>query len=181
MRLWMLWAAVALLTVTALVTLLAATRSAHEPGQARVATARAPLVASVGVLALLLGLLATMTTSTWGWHDWHTGHMAAGAGGTATSAAALPGAVTLEIRAGDTWFDPADPTLPADTAVNLRVTNAGKVDHDLTVPALGLGVAVHPGRSAVLGIEGVAAGSYPFECTVPGHAAAGMRGTLQVT
>lgn len=181
MLLWMLWPAVVLLTATAVVTLRAARGSANEPDQARVTTARAPLVAGVGVLAVLLGLLATMTTSTWGWHDWHTGHMAAGAGGTATSAAALPGAVTVEVRAGDLWFDPADPTLPADTRVNLRVTNAGEAYHDLTVPTLGLTVAVDPGRSAVLGIEGVTAGNYPFECTVPGHAAAGMRGTLRVT
>jgi len=38
-----------------------------------------------------------------------------------------------------------------------------------------------PGKSATLTVTFAKAGSYPYSCTVPGHAAAGMKGTLKVT
>lgn len=38
-----------------------------------------------------------------------------------------------------------------------------------------------PGKSATLTVTFAKAGKYPYLCTVPGHAAAGMKGTLKVT
>ena len=38
-----------------------------------------------------------------------------------------------------------------------------------------------PKQSATLKVTFAKAGKYPYSCTVPGHAALGMKGTLTVT
>ena len=62
----------------------------------------------------------------------------------------------------------------------IKLANRGKVVHDLRVagkktPRIG------PGKTATLRFGDLAPGTYRFICTVPGHAALGMRGTLTVT
>jgi uncharacterized cupredoxin-like copper-binding protein len=64
--------------------------------------------------------------------------------------------------------------------VAFRVTNKGSLPHDFKVfgkktPLLA------PGRSATIKVVFAKAGSYPYLCTVSGHAAAGMKGVLKVT
>jgi uncharacterized cupredoxin-like copper-binding protein len=39
---------------------------------------------------------------------------------------------------------------------------------------------INPGQTAKLTVTFTKAGSYPYLCTVPGHAAAGMKGVLRV-
>jgi uncharacterized cupredoxin-like copper-binding protein len=38
-----------------------------------------------------------------------------------------------------------------------------------------------PGKSATLRVTFLRKGRYPYKCTVPGHAAAGMKGVFTVT
>jgi uncharacterized cupredoxin-like copper-binding protein len=64
--------------------------------------------------------------------------------------------------------------------VSFKVTNKGSLPHDFKVfgkktPLLA------PGRSATIKVVFAKAGSYPYLCTVSGHAAAGMKGVLKVT
>ena len=64
--------------------------------------------------------------------------------------------------------------------VTFKVNNGGTIAHDFsidhkTTPLL------QPGKSATLTVTFAKAGSYPYECTVPGHAAAGMKGVLKAT
>jgi nitrite reductase (NO-forming) len=63
--------------------------------------------------------------------------------------------------------------------VVLRLVNRGKVRHDLRVAGKRT-PRLRPGRSASLRLGNLAPGTYRFLCTVPGHAAAGMRGSLVV-
>lgn len=92
----------------------------------------------------------------------------------------IEGAEEYRIVAGDLYFEPARVTVPAGTAVNITLDNRGRVFHDLTIPELGFHLNADPGRSASGGLEAPAPGEYDFECTVPGHAQAGMTGVLIV-
>ena len=76
--------------------------------------------------------------------------------------------------------------------VVFAVTNKGTIPHDFKVcssskggkanACRGKGTKVlSPGKSATLTIVFRKKGTYEFLCTVPGHAAAGMKGDLKVT
>lgn len=63
--------------------------------------------------------------------------------------------------------------------VVFRVVNHGKLAHDFKIAGRKTPL-IKPGKSAVLRVVFRKAGRYPYLCTVPGHAAAGMKGVLKV-
>ena len=76
--------------------------------------------------------------------------------------------------------------------VTFKVTNMGSVVHDFKVCASSKGGSanscvgkvtkqISPGSSATLTVTFAAKGTYEYLCTVPGHAASGMKGDLKVT
>ena len=70
-------------------------------------------------------------------------------------------------------FDsPADPTpdLFADLSASV---------HDFSIDALNIAVTLNPGESGEVTIN-APAGTYEYYCSIPGHKAAGMVGTLTV-
>ncbi|NNF64971.1 MAG: hypothetical protein HKN07_12050 [Acidimicrobiia bacterium] len=85
-----------------------------------------------------------------------------------------------QIVAGDLFFEPSRLTVRAATPVNITIVNEGRVFHDLTISELDFHLNADPGQSASGGLEGLAPGEYRFECTVPGHAQAGMVGSVIV-
>jgi uncharacterized cupredoxin-like copper-binding protein len=64
-------------------------------------------------------------------------------------------------------------------AVIFALKNAGKLPHDLRIAGK-KSKLLAPGKTGVLGVTFKKAGKYPYLCTVPGHAAGGMKGTLTV-
>ena len=63
--------------------------------------------------------------------------------------------------------------------VTFRLVNHGHLAHDFKIagkksPLIG------PGKHGLLRVVFRRAGSYPYVCTVPGHAQAGMKGVLKV-
>jgi uncharacterized cupredoxin-like copper-binding protein len=74
-------------------------------------------------------------------------------------------------------------TLTAKTVkhgqVTFRFTNKGKLQHDFKIAGKKTPL-VSPGKSASLTVT-LKPGNYPYICTVPGHAAAGMKGTLKAS
>ena len=65
--------------------------------------------------------------------------------------------------------------------VTFSVKNAGQgLQHDFWINGKKTSL-LSPGKSAILKVTFAKAGSYPYKCTVAGHAAAGMKGTLKVT
>lgn len=118
----------------------------------------------------------------------HPGMMGPGmmgpGGSTAPQAPAsdvIPGAREVRVQARDFGFAPASITLKVGEPVNLVFENEGQMLHDFTVPALGVHVQAGPGQSATAGLRVGEPGTYEYLCSVPGHAEAGMRGTLTVT
>jgi uncharacterized cupredoxin-like copper-binding protein len=64
--------------------------------------------------------------------------------------------------------------------VVFKVTNVGAVGHDFKIKGRKTRLLSH-GKSATLRVTFVRKGHYPYECTVPGHAAAGMKGVFTIT
>ena len=70
--------------------------------------------------------------------------------------------------------------IPANTDVVIHITNTGASMHNFSIDALKIDVGtVAPGASVDVKIN-APAGTYTYYCKVPGHAAAGMKGTLTV-
>jgi uncharacterized cupredoxin-like copper-binding protein len=65
-------------------------------------------------------------------------------------------------------------------AVVFSVVNRGALPHDFKINGRKTPI-LQPGRSARLRVVFAKAGRYRYLCTVPGHAAAGMTGSLRVT
>jgi uncharacterized cupredoxin-like copper-binding protein len=96
------------------------------------------------------------------------------------TAPVFPGAEEVMVGLDEFAFTPVEVTVAAGREFNLSVVNEGALLHDLTIPSLGVSIAVPPGGWASAGLRGLAPGSYPFVCTVSGHAEASMTGTLIV-
>jgi uncharacterized cupredoxin-like copper-binding protein len=61
--------------------------------------------------------------------------------------------------------------------ITFRFTNRGTLKHDFKIAGKKTPL-VAPGKSATLTVT-LRAGTYKYICTVPGHAAAGMKGTFR--
>ena len=60
-----------------------------------------------------------------------------------------------------------------------KVTNKGTIEHNFRIAGKKT-VLIKPGKTATLKVTFTKKGKFPFLCTVPSHAAAGMKGTLTV-
>lgn len=64
--------------------------------------------------------------------------------------------------------------------VIFKVKNVGKLGHDFEIDGRKTKV-ISPGQSTTLRVIFLRKGSYPYKCTVPGRAAAGMKGVFTIT
>lgn len=64
-------------------------------------------------------------------------------------------------------------------SVTFKVKNAGKLPHDFKISGKKTAM-ISPGKTVSLTVT-LTKGAKPYLCTVPGHAAAGMKGTLKAT
>lgn len=94
-----------------------------------------------------------------------------------TGVAASGGAI--EIKAFDLGFTPAAVTVPAAGTYDVTFDNTGASPHDVTF-ADGTKIAADPGTTAT-GTVTVPAEGIAFICSIPGHEAAGMKGTIVVS
>jgi uncharacterized cupredoxin-like copper-binding protein len=99
----------------------------------------------------------------------------------ASFALAGPQATNVTVTAGkpsELRFTLSKRTVPKG-AVTFAVTNRGKLQHDFRIAGKKTPLLAS-GKRATLKATFKKAGRYPFLCTVPGHAAGGMKGTLVV-
>ena len=66
----------------------------------------------------------------------------------------------------------------AKGSVTFKIVNKGKLAHDFKIAGK-KSAMVQPGKSVTLKVT-LKPGKMKYQCTVPGHAAAGMKGTLTV-
>ena len=91
------------------------------------------------------------------------------------------GAAQVAVTAGDGRFEPAWIHVRSGGFAVIRFTNADPVFHDWNVEGLAnVDAAARPGQTQQIRVRLDRPGSYRIVCTVPGHAAAGMVGTLVV-
>jgi plastocyanin len=162
----------------------------HEEPSSR----RSPLAIIAGIAAIVLpiAMLVVLMTPTgpggwWGLRDGR-GHMGGpmhgmmGGGSTAERQAPDPveDGVNLVVEADDMHFSPDEIEITAGEAVNLSLDNQGAVFHDLDVDGADFRLAADPGTTDTGALTIDEPGTYPFICTVRGHAAAGMEGTITV-
>jgi uncharacterized cupredoxin-like copper-binding protein len=121
-------------------------------------------------------------TGWWGGHQRNmAGHMGWNRTASAPGEPPVAGAPEVLIDAGDLWFEPARVEVEAGSTVNLVLDNTGQVFHDLSIPELDILLEAGAGENASTALSVSEAGRYEFLCTVPGHAAGGMRGEMVVT
>ena len=106
---------------------------------------------------------------------------AGGCGPGRSGRSAVPDArppAAVEITMAATAFDPAVVRVPAGAPVTLLIRNTDPSGHDLRVDDLGvhLSVGAEEQVRAALLVDRPAV--YPFYCSLPGHRAVGMAGTL---
>ncbi len=98
----------------------------------------------------------------------------------AATALAAPTKTAVTVTAGkpsELRFTLSKKTVPAG-AVTFTITNQGKSTHDFKIGGKKSAV-VRPGKTAKLSVV-LKKGKAAYLCTLPGHAAAGMKGTITV-
>lgn len=144
---------------------------------------RLTVIASVLVAAALAGCGSSSSSSS---SSTASASSTASSSSTATaSAAAAPAATggTLTLNESEFKIDPATAHVAGSGAITLTVKNTGAVTHALTVqtPAGPVSTSnIAPGQTATLKVNIAKPGRYTFFCPIPGHEAAGMKGTLVV-
>lgn len=103
---------------------------------------------------------------------------------TASTGSSMPGmtkgaggAFTLHLSIGG-GFVPKDPEVK-DGKITVTLINDDPMQHDFTIDALGLKIPVDANQTVKQAFE-AKPGVYDFYCSIPGHAEAGMKGTLTV-
>lgn len=139
-------------------------------------------IAVAAIILLVVALLWGGMGSGWMWNTMgrHMGWTQSASAQTGDATRPYADATVVDVTATDLAFDPTAITVDAGDRVNLRLVNRGQVFHDLTIPDLDVTLAAEPGETVTAGITVDTPGTHEFLCTVPGHADAGMRGTLTV-
>jgi nitrite reductase (NO-forming) len=109
-----------------------------------------------------------------------------GGGGSAATpappaASQAPGEIlgSLEVTGVDLGFQPNTLTVEAAGAYEVKLVNQGSIVHDITFPD-GRTIVAQAGETASAVVE-VPPSGLAFLCSIPGHAEAGMTGTISVT
>jgi uncharacterized cupredoxin-like copper-binding protein len=85
---------------------------------------------------------------------------------------------TITVAMSEFKFKLSKASAPKGTVI-FKVSNKGSVAHDFKINGKKTPL-VNPGKSATLKIKFTKTGKFPYLCTVPGHAASGMKGSFTV-
>jgi plastocyanin len=106
-----------------------------------------------------------------------------GGGGTKSVTVTAPaggGAAAVTIEAHDVYFNVTAIKAPAGKLV-IHYVEDGSQQHTLVIDGVkGFKLQVGPGKKSDDGTVDLQPGSYTYYCTIPGHRAQGMHGTITV-
>jgi uncharacterized cupredoxin-like copper-binding protein len=88
-------------------------------------------------------------------------------------------ATTIQIRGGEFFFKLSTKSIKKPGKVTFVFKNVGHVQHDFKINRK-VTPLLRPGKTARLVVTFKKKGKYSYLCTVPGHAAAGMKGVFTV-
>jgi uncharacterized cupredoxin-like copper-binding protein len=103
----------------------------------------------------------------------------AGSALAAPSHHAATSATTITVTATEFKFKLSKTSAPKGS-VTFKLVNKGKLQHDFKINGKKT-ATIAGGKTASVTVTFAKAGKFPYLCTVPGHAAAGMKGTFTVT
>ena len=98
-------------------------------------------------------------------------------GGGATQA---PAGSTVKLTLSEFKYSTPTVEILADQKITLELKNAGTVEHDFTIDAIGLKVLAGPAKTVTRTVGPLKAGTYDVYCSIAGHKEAGMVGKLVV-
>lgn len=87
---------------------------------------------------------------------------------------------TVQVALTEFSITPGEIVVPAGQPVRFEIANTGTVPHDLAIEDVAASEQIAGGEATVLELDPLPAGTYRLLCTVAGHDAAGMTGTLRV-
>jgi uncharacterized cupredoxin-like copper-binding protein len=88
-------------------------------------------------------------------------------------------ATTVQVKGGEFFYRLSTKSIAKPGAVTFVFKNVGHVLHDFKISGKKTPL-LQPGRTARLVVTFKKKGRYPYSCTVPGHASAGMKGVFTV-
>ncbi len=137
---------------------------------------------ALGVLLIVTTGCASSSAAHWTYAPASAQPAVAAAAGSsaapASSAAAAAPIGTVAIEAFDLGFKPSTVTVDKPGRYTVTLTNTGQIPHDLTFPT-GETAQAPAGGTATLEVD-VPAEGITFICSIPGHAQAGMKGSITV-
>ena len=86
---------------------------------------------------------------------------------------------TIQVAAKEFSLTLSTRSIARPSTVRFNVKNVGKVAHDFRINGRQTPL-IRPGKTSTLVVTFKKKGNYHYLCTVPGHAAAGMKGVLTV-
>lgn len=86
---------------------------------------------------------------------------------------------TDQVKGGEFFFKLSTKSIAKPGKVTFAFKNVGHVLHDLRINGKQTPL-IQPGKTARLAVAFKKKGKYAYLCTVPGHAAAGMKGVFTV-
>jgi uncharacterized cupredoxin-like copper-binding protein len=87
--------------------------------------------------------------------------------------------VTITVTANEWSFKLSKRAVPVGTTVVFKVTNKGKIGHNFVIAGKKTPI-LNPGKSATITVKFAKKGKIAYQCSVPGHARLGMKGTFGV-
>ena len=98
-----------------------------------------------------------------------------------TQEATIPAVREFTVFGDEYSFSPSSITVKAGEQVKITFKNTGRANHNLVVEGLGISTkTIGGGKSDMIEFAAPASGTYTFFCSVSGHRAAGMKGSLIV-
>jgi len=88
-------------------------------------------------------------------------------------------ATTVQVKGGEFFYRLSTKSIAKPGTVTFVFKNVGHVLHDFKISGKKTPL-LQPGRTAKLVVTFKKKGRYPYSCTVPGHASAGMNGVFTV-
>ncbi len=156
-----------------LIVLLAAAKGPQQP------QARSPWLVTSVVMLLAASVAVAVGSSTGMWSLPHGGMMLGGdRGGSPPST--VPGVTQIAVIVDDMFFEPNRIEISSGEPVTVSVENRGRIFHDFSIIDVDFRIPVDARSQASGTLPSLVMGEYRFECTVPGHAQAGMVGVLVV-
>lgn len=100
--------------------------------------------------------------------------------GSSTGSGANGDSSEVRFTVSEWKYEPGTIQVPSGRPVTLIMDNKGVIEHDFHVPALGLTVVAKAGETAKQTVTFDKPGTYDYECSLPGHKEAGMKGKFVV-